>query len=109
MKYTTPASCAPGVSVVGMIRAQIASISTACAGVKNPSLAGSGACTAWRGCGAAGRGEGQSEETQTAVRLLHERNRKSRRFRSFIIILVGLERLCSDFKMQYCSGQEQSS
>src|SRR5580692_1133502 len=100
MKYTTPASCAPGVSVVGIIRAVIASISTACAGVKKLSLAVSEACTAWRACVAAEQSEGQCEETQIAVKLLHERNRKSRRFRSFIIVFVGLEDdCCCDSKM----------
>src|SRR5579871_761625 len=86
MKYTAPASRAPGVSVVGIMRAVIASISTAWAGVKKLSLALSGACTARRACVAAEQREGQCEETQIAVRLLHERNKKSRRLRSFIIV-----------------------
>src|SRR6201995_3270839 len=110
MKYTTPASRAPGVSVVGMIRAAIASISTACAGVKKLNLAFSGACTAWRACVAAEQSEGQCEETQIAVRLLHERNRKSRRFRSFIIIFVGSRTIAgATLRCRYVRRQSQTS
>ena len=59
---------------------------------------------------AAEQSEGQCEETQIAVRLLHERNRKSRRFRSFIIIFVGLEDLtAATLRCRHCNRQRQSS
>src|SRR5215469_464718 len=66
MKYSTPASCAPGVSSLGIMREVMASISLASSAPKNANLAGAADCAAWRACVAAARRAGQCAETQRA-------------------------------------------
>src|SRR5215469_1046681 len=66
MKYSTPASCAPGVSSLGIMREVMASISLASSAPKNSNLVGTADRAAWRACVAAARRAGQCAETQTA-------------------------------------------
>src|SRR5215831_12506435 len=66
MKYTTPASRAPGVSSLGMIRAVIASISFASCGLKNANFGGAVDCAALCAWSAAASRADQCVEIQTA-------------------------------------------
>src|SRR5712664_3529810 len=101
MKYKTPASRAPNSSSVGMMRAEMASISVACSGVKNSSFGGLVACAASCACFEAERSAGQFAEIHAALMLVPARRRKVRRLSSLIIVdesslnleTVGLRRL----------------
>src|ERR1700726_4556266 len=68
-----------------MMREVIASISMACSAVKNSSFGAVEDCAAARAWVAAESSAGQCAEIHTALRLLHERKRKSRRSRSMVI------------------------
>src|SRR5215469_7804638 len=79
MKKTTPASRAPGVSSVGIIRAASASISAACSGVKYSNFGGSANCDECCACRVAARMAGQLAVThaaETAVVLLNRNFRR---------------------------------
>src|ERR1700726_3373607 len=75
----TPASRAPGVSSVGMIRATMESTSAAISGVKNSNIGGVADCAELCACCAAARATGQWVATQVAERLLKLLRRKRRR------------------------------
>src|SRR5215472_12787399 len=79
MKETTPASCAPGVSSVGIMREVIASISLASSALKNPNLGGAADLAAWCACAAAASNAGQCAEAQAAESPVTPRDRKRRR------------------------------
>src|SRR5207245_3041743 len=59
-------TCALPISSLGMMRAQMASISLASSAVKNSNLGGAADCAAWCAWVAAARRPGQCAETQTA-------------------------------------------
>src|SRR5215467_11290603 len=79
MKKTTPASRAPGVPSVGIIRAATASISAACSRVKYSNFGGSANCDECCACRAAARMAGHLAVThaaETAVVLLNRNFRR---------------------------------
>src|SRR6267378_6267536 len=77
-----PASRAPGVSSEGIMRAVMASISTACSGEKNWNFAGVADLAAWCACSAAATIAGQCAESHTALTAPPARVKKLRRLRS---------------------------
>src|ERR1700681_3110887 len=85
MKYTTPASRAPGRSSVGMRQAVMAWISLACRGERNSSFGGAADCAALRAWPAAAARAVQCVEIQIALMPLPVRRRKLRRLRSLSI------------------------
>src|SRR6267378_2363203 len=89
MKYKTPASRAPGSSSVGMMHAEMASISVACSGVKNSSFGGLAACAALWACFEAETSAGQFAEIHAALMPVPARRRKLRRLNSLIIVDEG--------------------
>src|SRR5262245_18886402 len=76
MKYTTPASRAPGVPSLGMMQAEIASTSLASAGVRNSSFCDSGDAADLCACSAAARTAGQLTvaHVEPAAARVRERN-----------------------------------
>ena len=79
MKSTTPASCAPGVPSLGMICEATASISLACAGVKNPNVPCAFVRAAWCACWPAARISGEREVSHATLMAPRDRLMKSRR------------------------------
>src|SRR3989442_14341384 len=79
MKFTTCASCAPGVSVVGKIWEDMASMSAACASVKKANGTGCAEVAARWAYASASRIAGQFAASQTEPRPATESARKSLR------------------------------
>src|SRR5260370_24378479 len=89
----TPASRAPGVSSVGMIRAVMASTSTVSSGVKNSNFGGVAAFAALCACVAADSTAGQVAVIHATLRPVPVRRRKLRRFYSFILFCQSFPQL----------------
>src|SRR5215470_8713785 len=86
MKYTTPASRAPGVPSLGIMHESIAATSLASAGVKNSKFCESGEAAALWACSPAARTSGQFAVAHVAPAAAKVRERNCLRSSSVITV-----------------------
>ena len=108
MKFTTCASWAPGVSVAGKICEDMASMSAACASVKNANGTGCAEVAARWAYASASRMAGQCVASQTEPSPATESARKSLRDLLLAMIAPFNQRCCAAASRTSMSGRSQT-